>query len=78
VCALSGHLEGDIVGGVALNLKSSGAQVVEVFVQKVVGCLGDTLKNLFISNGQDKYFVELQQGQLFELQNPKVCPGIGD
>ena len=45
MCVLSGHLEGDIVGSIALDLQSCGTQVVEVLVQKVVGRLRDTVEN---------------------------------
>lgn len=35
VTALTSHLEGDIVGGVALDLESAGRQVVEVLVEEL-------------------------------------------
>lgn len=35
VCALAGDLEGDIVGGVALDLESGCRQVVEVLVEQL-------------------------------------------
>ena len=35
VAALAGDLEGNIVGGVALDLDGAGGQVVEVLVQQL-------------------------------------------
>jgi hypothetical protein len=35
MAALASHLEGNIVGGVALDLEGSGRQVVEVLVQEL-------------------------------------------
>ena len=35
VAALAGHLEGDVVGGVALDLDGTGRKVVEVLVQEL-------------------------------------------
>ena len=37
VAALASDLEGDIVGGVALDLEGSGRQVVEVLVEELEG-----------------------------------------
>lgn len=44
MCALAGHLEGNIVGGVALDLKSCGGQVVEVLVEQLRKMLAGALK----------------------------------
>lgn len=35
MAALASHLEGDIVGGVALDLEGSGREVVEVLVEEL-------------------------------------------
>jgi hypothetical protein len=35
VAALAGHLEGNIVGGVALDLNGTGIEVVEVLVKEL-------------------------------------------
>lgn len=35
VAALAGHLEGDIVGGVALDLEGAGREVVEILVEEL-------------------------------------------
>jgi hypothetical protein len=35
VAALAGHLEGNIVGGVALDLNGTSIQVIEVLVQEL-------------------------------------------
>ena len=37
VAALSGHLESNIVGGVALDLDGTGGKVVEVLVEQLNG-----------------------------------------
>ena len=35
MAALAGHLEGDIVGGVALDLEGAGREVVEILVEEL-------------------------------------------
>lgn len=35
VCGLAGNLEGDIVGGVGLDLDGAGSEVVEVLVEEL-------------------------------------------
>lgn len=47
VAALAGHLEGNIVGGVALDLKGTSREVVEVLVDQLdIPCVVSNCDNL--------------------------------
>lgn len=52
VAALAGHLEGNIVGGVALDLEGTSREVVEVLVDQLdIPCVVSNCDNLRLDGG---------------------------
>lgn len=87
MCALSGHLEGDIVWGVALELESGLGKVVEILVEKlggvsIVGQLEEfnpgfltSLDALEISEKAGTDMVEMDWESVDDLRELRLCLG---